>query len=305
MKIWWLALIAANASAATFYMTVAGLGGEPEYEQRFSATAKEIELLVKQSNPTARVETLTGAASTKAKILDSLGAMARSATAQDALVVMLIGHGGFDGVDYKFNIPGPDITAAELGSVLDRFPGQQLLVNMTSASGGSVATLKKANRAIITATKSGTEKNAPVFARYWAEALRDPSCDTDKNEVISALEAFRFAAAKTARFYETAKRIATEHAQIEDTGAGAAVRDPSQENGQGLLTSRFALLRIGKTQIAAASPEKRKLVEHKEQLEQQISQLKYQKAALPAEEYKKKLSALLLNLAQTQAEIDK
>ena len=26
----------------------------------------------------------------------------------------LIGHGTYDGVDYKFNIPGADITAAEL-----------------------------------------------------------------------------------------------------------------------------------------------------------------------------------------------
>ena len=33
--------------ATTFYVTVAGLGGEPEYEQRFTGLAKEIEKLVK------------------------------------------------------------------------------------------------------------------------------------------------------------------------------------------------------------------------------------------------------------------
>ena len=58
---------------------------------------------------------------------------------------------------------------------------------------------------IITATKSGTEKNATVFARYWAEALRDPAADTDKNETISALEAFIYAEEKDRAVLRNAK----------------------------------------------------------------------------------------------------
>ncbi len=30
----------------------------------------------------------------------------REAKAQDAVVLLLIGHGTFDGADYKFNLPG-------------------------------------------------------------------------------------------------------------------------------------------------------------------------------------------------------
>jgi hypothetical protein len=291
--------------AGTYYVTVAGLGGEPEYEQRFAGLAKEIDGLLRQSSGAARIETLSGPAATKAKVTEVLQSMARAANAQDGLVVMLIGHGTFDGSEYKFNLPGPDLSASELAGLLDKFPGQQLVVNMTSASGGSLNALKKPGRAVIMATKSGTEKNATVFARYWAEALRDASCDVDKNEIISALEAYRYANTKTAAFYEKAKRLATEHAQVEDTGTGEAVRDPSTENGQGALISRFAMLRIGKAQQAANTPEKRKLLERKEQLEQQIAQLKYQKAAMPSDQYRKQLSALLVELAQVQAEIDK
>lgn len=300
-----MALSAIPLGAGTYYVTVAGLGGEPEYEQRFAGLAKEIDGLLKQSAGAARIETLSGPAATKAKLTEVLQSMARSANAQDGLVVMLIGHGTFDGAEYKFNLPGPDIAASELAGLMDKFPGQQLVVNMTSASGGSLGDLKKPARAVITATKSGTEKNATVFARYWAEALRDSACDVDKNEVISALEAYRYANTKTAAFYEKAKRLATEHAQVEDTGKGEAVRDPSTENGQGALVSRFAMLRIGKAQQAANSPEKRKLLERKEQLEQQIAQLKYQKAAMPSDQYRKQLSAFLVELAQVQAEIDK
>src|SRR5229473_8421068 len=130
---------------------------------------------------------------------------------------MLIGHGSYDGVEYKINLPGPDLSAAELGTLLNRVPAtRQLVVNMTSASGGSIETLRKGNRVLITATKSGSEKNATVFARYWVEALRDAAADADKNETVSALEAFIYAEEKTTQFYETQKRLATEHPTLED-----------------------------------------------------------------------------------------
>src|SRR5690606_416612 len=97
---------------------------------------------------------------------------------------------------------GPDITASELANLLDRVPARrQLVVNMTSASGASIAQLQKANRVVITATRTGMEKNATIFARYWVEALRDPAADADKNGSVSALEAFRYADQKTATYY--------------------------------------------------------------------------------------------------------
>ena len=180
------------------------------------------------------------------------------------------------------------MSATDLAKLLDKVRAtRQLVVNMTSASGGSIEALKRQNRVLITATKAGSEKNATVFTRYWLEALRDPAADTDKNDTISALEAFRYAQQKTANFYETQKRLATEHAVIEDTGAGVAVRTPSAENGNGLRAAAFPLVRLGSAQAAANDPEKRKLLEKKEDLEQQIDKLKYEKAAMPADEYKK------------------
>jgi hypothetical protein len=290
--------------ATTFYVTVAGLGGEPDYEQRFASLAQEIEKLIKA--PDANIVTLYGKEATKAKVESALATVAREAKAEDAMVLMLIGHGSFDGVDYKINLPGPDMTAIDLAAALDRIPAaRQLVVNMTSASGASRAVLEKANRVVVTATKSGSEKNATVFARYWVEALRDPAADTDKNQVISALEAFTYAQQKTAAFYDTNKRLATEHPMLEDTGKGDGVKAPSAENGQGLLAARFTLLRMGANQTIASTPEKKALLGHREELEAQIDQLKYQKASLPADQYKKQLSALLLELAKTQAELDK
>jgi len=292
--------------AATFYVTVAGLGGEPDYEQRFTSQAQEIDKLLHASGGDSKITTLYGAQATKANVQNALQQVSREAKPNDAFVLMLIGHGSFDGYDYKINLPGPDLSAVELASMLDRIPAtRQLVVNMTSASGGSRAALEKPNRVVITATKSGNEKNATVFARYWVEALRDTSTDTDKNETVSALEAFTYAEQKTSQFYETQKRLATEHPTLEDTGSGDGARKPSPENGQGLKAAQFGLLRIGASQIAANTPEKKALLDKRDDLERQIDLLKYQKAAMPVEQYKQQLQTLLLELAKTQAEIDK
>ncbi|PWU02105.1 MAG: hypothetical protein C5B51_21480 [Terriglobia bacterium] len=289
--------------AATFYFTLSGLGGEPDYDQRFKMWAEDIDSSLKKAGGDINVITLT--APTRDQIRTKMAEVARQAKADDSLVVMLIGHGSHDGAEYKFNIPGPDITGSELGALLDKIPAsRQLVVNMTSSSGGSIPFLQKKNRIVITATKTGTEKNATTFARYWAEALREPSADADKNETVSALEAFHYAQRKTTEFFETQKRLATEHSVIEDTGKGEGERTPSAENGEGKLAAVFPIVRLGANAAAARDPNKRPLLEKKEQLEQAIDKLKYDKAALPEQEYKKQLTTLLLELARTQEAID-
>jgi hypothetical protein len=300
-----MALLALSARADTWYFTVAGLGGEPEYEQRFNAWAQDIEKIVK-GGAGVRVETLSGAAATTEAVRAALARIARESSPQDSFVAMLIGHGSFDGSEYKINLPGPDLAASELAILLNRIPAEhQLVVNMTSASGASIAALQKRGRVVITATRSGTEKNATVFARCWIEALRDPAADTDKNEVITALEAFRFADRKVSEFYESQKRLSTEHPLLEDAGKGEGVRAPAPENGEGLAAAQFAVVRFGAAQRLAQDPAKRKLMARRQDLEQQIDRLKYQKAALPEPEYRKQLSALLVELARTQAELDR
>jgi hypothetical protein len=297
---------ARTAQAAPYYVTVAGLGGEPDYDQRFTGLANDLDKLFKPSGGDAHVFTFTGSDATKARLTDTLAQVAREAKPDDAFTLILIGHGTYDGEEYKFNLTGPDISGDELAVLCNRIAAKrQLIVNTTSASGGSIGALQRAGRVVIAATKSGTEKNATVFARYWVDALRDAAADVDKNEVVSALEAFQFADRKTVAFYETQKRLATEHAVIEDTGKKEGVRAASAENGEGLLAANFVLLRIGAAQKAANDPAKRALLDKKEELEQKIDTLKYQKAAMSAEDYKQQLSSALLELARVQEELDK
>ncbi|MGA8581276.1 MAG: hypothetical protein WB579_21485, partial [Bryobacteraceae bacterium] len=141
-------------------------------------------------------------------------------------------------------------------------------------------------------------------ARYWAEALGDPAADTDKNDAVSALEAFRYAQRKVAESFDAAKRLATEHSLLEDTGKGEGERNPSPENGEGRLAAAFTLVRLGANADAARDPAKRALLARKDELEQAIDQLKYEKAGMDAADYRKQLTQLLLELAKTQEAIN-
>lgn len=292
MKAFWLALVlAANASAASYFLTVAGLGGEPDYEQRFTMLATDVDKILRTGPQNDKyVETLKGADATKVKMEAALNKIASLAKPDDAFVLMMIGHGTYDGTDYKFNLPGPDVSGTELANLLNKIQaGRQLVVDMTSASGAVAAVLKKENRTVITATRSGTEKNAVVFSRFWVEAMRDAAADVDKNEIVSALEAFQYAERKTGDFYKEQKRLATEHPQLDDQQRASA----------------FPLLRYGSASAVINDPAKKALVAKKEDLENKIDALKYQKSLMAPADYTKQLTALLLELSKVQADIDK
>ena len=121
----------------------------------------------------ALVHTLSGDGATRQAIEQLFAKLQKESPPEDSLAVILIGHGTYDGYDYKLNIPGPDITGAQLKSLFDGVPaGRQLIVNTTSASGATLDLWKTDKRIVVAATKNGRERTATVFAQYWVEALR-------------------------------------------------------------------------------------------------------------------------------------
>ncbi len=298
---------AGHLAAANYYVSVAGLGGEPEYDTQFAKWSSDLDKELKTDSPDVHVISLSGAAATRQHLGETLRQIASTSTADDTFALFLIGHGTFDGEDYKFNLPGPDVTARELAGLVDHIPARrQLIVNMTSCSGASLTALARKDRVVITATKSGTEKNAPVFARYWVDSLRDPAADTDKNGTVSAQEAFNYAQRKTTAYFETEKLMATEHPLLTDiakpeipAGSTANVNRPSA------LAAAFPLVRPQANVERVALPGKQRLLTRKEELEARIDKLKFEKAAMDPDAYRQQITALLLELARTQAEIDK
>lgn len=285
-----LALPAApRLHADTYDVTVAGLGGEPDYVQRFTADAQALDKLFRQGGASAHVYTLTGNDSTRAKLTAILKEVAAAAKPGDDFVLVLIGHGTDDGVTYKYNLVGPDMSAQDIATLCDHIrAGRQLIIDTTSASGGALTALAAPNRAVITATKDGNEKNATVFARYLVAALQDPSADLNKDQTISGLEAFQYAQRKVADFYTSQQRLATEHPRTQDDR----------------LLGEITLVRFGAAQKEYADPAKHALITQKETLEREIDALNYRKDALSDDDYRGQMTDLLLRLANVQKELD-
>jgi len=278
-------LIAALAGQ-THFVVVGGLGGEAPYEERFASQVRDLtragEALTGEAT---RVLSLSGKTATRAAILAALEAVARAAAPQDVAIVILIGHGNVDGQIYKFNIPDRDLTCDDLRESLDRVPARrQLVVIATSASGACVTPLATEARLVLAATRSGSERNASVFGRYFVEGLRDPAADRDHDETVTALEAFGYAEQKVQRFYADEKRLATEHALMSSRTA-----------------DQFVLARRGNAARAAAAPA---LAARKVALEDDVRALKGRKAELAKDAYFDELERVLLELARVQEEMD-
>ena len=282
--------LACTAYASSYCVTVAGLGGMPEYEKEFTRLAKELEGELTAAGPDVRVMTLSGTSATKAALTEALSRMAQQVKGEDTFSLFLIGHGTFDGETYKFNLPGPDITAQDLGALLNKVGARkQLVVDMSSSSGAAFPLLAAPGRIVITATKSGNEKNATIFGRYWVEALREPASDADKNGIVSALEAYTYASRKTKAYFDAEKLIATEHSMM----------TPSTDKS--VVASLYSV-RQSRTQITAA--EKTPTAMRAQQLEARVEQLKSKKSAMKPDAYKQQLTTLLVDLARADVEVN-
>jgi hypothetical protein len=65
------------------------------------------------------------------------------------------------------------------------------------------------------------------------------------------------------------------------------------------------VIHLGAAATIANDPEKLKLLKKKEELESSIDELKYRKASMDVAQYRTQLQQFILELAKTQAELDK
>jgi hypothetical protein len=288
-----LALAVSPAHAELRVFVVSGLGGEPEYEHRFQEQAEAIAQAATRAGAAQdSVVLLTGERARRESLTRELATFVGKAQKDDQVVVVFIGHGSFDGEDYRFNVPGPDVTGREIASLLDKLSSsQQLVVNATSSSGAVAEVWKRPSRIVITATKSGGERNATRFAQYWVEALTSPEADRDKNDTVTAEEAYEFAARKVTDTFKSDAALATEHSRIEAPAGGGA-------------PARFVVARLGNTAVLPNDAALAAMLKEQSGIEQQIDEIKARKASLPAEQYYDELEKVLITLAQLDRRID-
>lgn len=280
----------AAALATTRVLIVAGLGGEAQYEERFTQwSQKTAAASVTAAGDTQAVANLSGSAATREAIQERFAALTKGIGDGDEFVLVLIGHGSYDGSEYRMNIPGPDITGTEIATMLDRIPASvpQLIVNTTSTSGAVADKWARPNRVIITATRSGGERNATRFAGFWAEALTSDAADRDKDGSVTAQEAYDYAVRRVGDVFKSDAALQSEHAKLTGTNAG-----------------RFVVARLGAAALFASDSELIALRKQQSSIEQRLAQLKPLKATLSKDEYYDRIEPVLLDMARLGERID-
>ena len=72
---------------------------------------------------------------------------------------------------------------------------------------------------MITATKTGGERNETLFPEYFVAAFNDAAADRDRNGHVSVAEAFEYAKTKVVQTVQQKGLLLTEHAVMDDGGA--------------------------------------------------------------------------------------
>jgi hypothetical protein len=294
-----LAGTAALASAQdTHVIVIVGVGGTEEHAKQFHQWAVTVVDAAKRRGiPEARITYLgekpemdaarIRGRSNRDGVTRAFADVTARAKPNDEVFVILFGHGSYDGRQAAFNLPGPDLTADDYKALLDKLRLQKIVfVNTASASGGFLSALAGPGRTIVTATKTGGERNETLFPGPFVEALAGEAADRDRNGRVSVLEAFDFAKARVTATYEQGGNILTEHATLDDGASGKFA-----------ATLFLAPERSRTAEMATASPELRALVEQRDALERQIAELKLKKDGLDPARYDQDLEKLLTDLA--------
>ena len=227
--------------------------------------------------------------------------LARRLSDDATLLVVLIGHGTFDGIDAKFNLVGPDLDAAEWRSLLEPLPGRLIFANTTSASFPFLEHLTGERRIVITATNSPEQRYETQFAAFFVEAFKTEVSDFDKDGRVSIWEAFTRASSGVERWYEQQGRVSTERPILDDTGDGVG-KVAGEPGLDGTLARRVFLDRsveadqISDQRLAG-------LLDQRSILELEVEVLKAQVGQLARHTYETELEILLLKLARVSHEI--
>jgi hypothetical protein len=309
-------IVSVPLAAQTHVIIVTGASGEAKYATTFHAAATAFadalvnthgvpsENVVYLAENPARDPARIDGKSSKSELSKALSHVADKARAGDRALLVLIGHGSHAGADSRLNLPGPDVTAAELAVMLEPLAAMQVaVVNAASASGDFLPVLSGKNRVIITATKSSYERNETLFPQFFVNAFTTAGADTDKDERVSLLEAFVYAKREVTRVYETDTRLPTEHAMLDDDGDRRGSPEPSSQSGDGAFARRFIVggARTARGTESAKAPAA--LVARKSQLEAQVDSLRRRKDSMVAEEYQQQLEKLLVDLARVSQAI--
>ncbi len=288
-----LACISISGNAKSSVVIVQGLAGEDYYQRHFDEQVEKISEASAKLVEEGDLIVLSPEVA-KDEILATLKRVLENSASNDMVFLYLIGHGSYDGRNYKFNISGADFTGAELLELYASAESTAVLINTSSSSGGLLKLFEEAeldNLHLVTATKSGAERTATRFGRHLADALLASEADIDKNQSISLQEAFDFAVRETQGFFDTEGLLATENARLQ---IGAQSAAPGQ----------IRLANLVARPSVSANQELANLYQQRDELDRQIDTLRLRRINMSDEDYLQQFQGLMIELSLLQGQID-
>ncbi len=303
---------ASRATMAQYALIVGGLGGSPSQTEAIRShlhdtyTAFVEDFRFPLDNVTVLAEhaiekePFVAGISTAEAVRAHFEVLSRKVGPDNRIFVVLFGHGSYDGTRAHFNIPRRDLSDLDWAALVDSVrPARVIFINTTSASAPFIDALSAPNRIVITATRTGTQRNQTVFPRFLVEALRSPAADMDKSGSPSVREAFYFAALRTAESFDTAGHLATEHALLDDNGDGVGHRlEDLKEAGDGNLAAMTHFWQPTRVVVGAS------LLPDKSAIERDIATLMERKETLAKDAYYEQLERLFVALARLNDRIE-
>lgn len=305
-------MLGAETADPPTVVVVIGAPGAPEYAQQFHRWADRWQSGAERAGAKClRLDGGETAGQTDRQRLETLLAE-QPKQSPNPLWLVLIGHGTFDGESAKFNLLGPDLTAADLAEWLKPYQRSLAVINCASSSSPFVNRLSGPNRVVITATKSGYEQNYARFGDYISAAVVDPAADLDKDGQTSLLEAFLSASGRVAEFYEQEARLATETAILDDNGDGLGTPAAWFRGVRVIRRAKEGAsadgLRAHQLHLIPSRRERNMPVEvraRRDELERAVAKLRDSKAeGFDEEQYYAKLEPLLVELARLYAALE-
>ncbi len=300
---------AARAVAADRYaVVITGASGEEKYAQRYDEwRGKLVTVLADRfrfgrDHVFAFGEKAGGQVqvATRENVRRTISALATRMHSHDLLLVVLIGHGTFDGETARFNLVGPDLDAAEWAAALRSVPGQLIVADTTGASFPFLPALSRKGRVVITATDSPAARYDTVFPEYFVKAMEQSAAEAGSTGRVSIWEVFAQASAGVKRHYEEQGLLPTEHALLDDAGDGYGKEAEQPGTDPSFAQNLYLTADAAEAGMDAAT---RQLTERRDDLLAQIEKLKSTKSTLAPADYQAQLEKLLVELAKVSREL--
>lgn len=145
------------------------------------------------------------------------------------VILIFLGHANKYPGGAMFNIPGPDLSARELGQALaETDPRCPMTVFFTTtAAEPFMKHLARPNRMIVTASRTADDECETEYPTAFLAALNSESSDANVDGKLSLLELHLATRARVLQIYEQGKFMVKETALLDGDGDGRGTQRPA------------------------------------------------------------------------------